>query len=486
MVFIKFLQSLGDDDYLLLNKVTILGNELYQSTLLCVLLLFIYVVVTSIVYGISMKGQEQFHSNDNSALLYYYNITKVDAYYKLCIAELFLGFPMLIDICLDIISMRWIHRSTYIESYHLVERVLVLSALMCPFVYGAMSYIFDFISYDSNARALGYLWSFQNVLAVLGLAVQACKVNIKILNYYTAMSCAIACIIAECLLLPTFNTSISASQRSTNETGSVILSSIGSFGYVVLVFISSLFYYQKGIHNLRNEYVANLIYGHVGTIAIFINLFASIFATGFTRFMVKNIAVGVMTILITALPLRISQYESDFYHTSNSHALNEVAEIKVLKDDNEKEKENNYDLLTQLLPVSIVQDLKINKTVIPKEYESVTLCFCDIVGFTDIAHSVKPGEIVHLLNSLYTIMDYVGTLLPTYKVETVGDSYFIASGLPELDIHHCNHIANFALIVLDLVKLIKSPLNGGSESISLRVGIHEGSVMAAVIGMFFF
>ena len=58
-------------------------------------------------------------------------------------------------------------------------------------------------------------------------------------------------------------------------------------------------------------------------------------------------------------------------------------------------------LLYEILPRSVADGLKEGRRVPGEYYENVTVYFSDIVGFTDIAASLTPQEVIRLLNALY-------------------------------------------------------------------------------------
>ncbi len=145
---------------------------------------------------------------------------------------------------------------------------------------------------------------------------------------------------------------------------------------------------------------------------------------------------------------------------------------------------NNFkSLLHQMLPPTIAEKLSKGEHIVPESYESVTIFFSDIVGFTTISASSSPMEIVDMLNDLYTTFDTILDKHDVYKVETIGDAYMVISGLPKRNgIQHAAHIASMAI---DLAK--ESALfhirHMPGEKLKLRVGLHSGSVVAGVVGV---
>ena len=67
-------------------------------------------------------------------------------------------------------------------------------------------------------------------------------------------------------------------------------------------------------------------------------------------------------------------------------------------------------------------------------------------------------------------------VLSLFQVETIGDAYMVASGLPIRNgTLHAREIASMALALVDAVKNIKGIGHRKEESVELRVGIHTGN-----------
>ncbi|XP_041665123.1 atrial natriuretic peptide receptor 1-like isoform X1 [Cheilinus undulatus] len=148
-----------------------------------------------------------------------------------------------------------------------------------------------------------------------------------------------------------------------------------------------------------------------------------------------------------------------------------------------EEKRKAEALLYQILPHSVAEQLKRGEMVQAEAFDSVTIYFSDIVGFTALSAESTPLQVVTLLNDLYTCFDAIIDHFDVYKVETIGDAYMVVSGLPVRNGKlHGREIARMSLALLNAVKSFKIR-HRANQQLRLRIGIHSGPVCAGVVGL---
>ncbi|CAD5122392.1 DgyrCDS10822 [Dimorphilus gyrociliatus] len=149
-----------------------------------------------------------------------------------------------------------------------------------------------------------------------------------------------------------------------------------------------------------------------------------------------------------------------------------------------EEKKKTEELLHQMLPPSVAEQLKRGKRVEAETFDSVTIYFSDICGFTVLSSQSSPMQIVDLLNDLYTLFDSILENYDVYKVETIGDAYMVVSGLPKRvnNYKHVSEIASMSLRLLSAIKTFKVK-HRPADTIKLRIGLHSGPVVAGVVGL---
>ena len=136
-------------------------------------------------------------------------------------------------------------------------------------------------------------------------------------------------------------------------------------------------------------------------------------------------------------------------------------------------------LLLNILPESVAEELKSQKKVIAQSAREVTILFADIVGFTNLAESRQPHQVIDILNRVFSVFDRLTDTYKLEKIKTIGDAYMVVGGLPNYMQEHATAVAGFALEIMKEVN--KFRFKDGSR-LQLRVGIHTGPVVAGVIG----
>lgn len=143
------------------------------------------------------------------------------------------------------------------------------------------------------------------------------------------------------------------------------------------------------------------------------------------------------------------------------------------------EKQRSEQLLLNILPREIVTRMNGGETIIADRRSDVTILFADLVAFTRLTSRLSAGDLVHLLNSLFSEFDRLALSLGVEKIKTLGDSYMVAGGLPEARADHAHAVADMALAMIATVERMnrESPI-----ALQMRIGIHSGDVVAGVIG----
>lgn len=144
------------------------------------------------------------------------------------------------------------------------------------------------------------------------------------------------------------------------------------------------------------------------------------------------------------------------------------------------EQEQAERLLLNILPKVIAQRLKQLESTIADNFEEVTVLFADIVGFTELSARFPPAQVVELLNRIFSAFDELSDYYGLEKIKTIGDAYMVVGGLPTPRPDHAEATANMAL---DMQQVITKFNNQNNQTLSIRIGINTGPVVAGVIGI---
>lgn len=144
-----------------------------------------------------------------------------------------------------------------------------------------------------------------------------------------------------------------------------------------------------------------------------------------------------------------------------------------------REQERTGVLLRNALPAGIAARLLASDGVIADQFNSTTVLFADIVGFTPLASTMTPGDVVDLLNGIFSRFDTLLLKFGAEKIKTIGDAYMAVVGAPE---PHRDHAGSAADLALAMQQCITQHNASSGRALHLRIGLSSGPVVAGVIG----
>lgn len=135
-------------------------------------------------------------------------------------------------------------------------------------------------------------------------------------------------------------------------------------------------------------------------------------------------------------------------------------------------------LLKNTLPDTIAERLKTSEEMIADEYESASILFADVSGFTPMSAEMSPTELVALLNGIFTDFDEMVERRDLEKIKTIGDAYMVAAGVPVPRADHAQAICDLAL---EMQRHVREKSFSG-RNVMFRIGINSGPLVAGIIG----
>lgn len=144
-----------------------------------------------------------------------------------------------------------------------------------------------------------------------------------------------------------------------------------------------------------------------------------------------------------------------------------------------EERDRSERLLLSILPTPIARRLEQGEELIADYFDSATVLFADIVGFTSLSSRLEPAKVVEILNLLFGEFDAIAEHHQVEKIKTIGDSYMAVGGVPLRQADHVERVANMALEMMPTIEQLGRTMN---LPLSARIGLHTGDVVAGVIG----
>lgn len=175
--------------------------------------------------------------------------------------------------------------------------------------------------------------------------------------------------------------------------------------------------------------------------------------------------------------------------------LQEQEKKKMLETENERlehevaartteiiaEKQKSDELLLNILPEEIAEELKAKGSSDARHYDHVSVIFTDFVGFTKAGERMAPQELVNELDTCFKAFDQIMSKYHIEKIKTIGDAYLAVCGLPEKQDSHAVNTVHAALDIMAYMQERKQQYPG--KTFDIRIGVNSGAVVAGIVGV---
>lgn len=148
------------------------------------------------------------------------------------------------------------------------------------------------------------------------------------------------------------------------------------------------------------------------------------------------------------------------------------------------EKKKSDDLLLNILPEEVAEELKAKGSADAKLISDVTVLFTDFKGFTQMSANMSPQELVGVINECFSTFDHIMQKHGIEKIKTIGDAYMAAGGLPTPNTTHAEDVVKAALEIQHYMREHKiRKEKAGEPYFEIRIGVHTGPVVAGIVGV---
>jgi|TARA_R110000737_G_scaffold193486_2_gene214761 adenylate cyclase len=149
-----------------------------------------------------------------------------------------------------------------------------------------------------------------------------------------------------------------------------------------------------------------------------------------------------------------------------------------------KEKKRSDELLLNILPQEIAEELKEKGHSDAQLVNEVTVLFTDFKGFTSLAEQMSATELVNDLNICFSSFDRIMEKYDIEKIKTIGDAYMAAGGLNSPSENSLKNTVLAAIEIQDFICKRKAEMvYKDLPAFEMRVGVHTGPVVAGIVGV---
>lgn len=146
-------------------------------------------------------------------------------------------------------------------------------------------------------------------------------------------------------------------------------------------------------------------------------------------------------------------------------------------------KNRTENVLDTLMPPCVAEELRarLPDTPLPAhQYRHTMLVQSDLCGFTSLAATKTPAEVVKFMSDLFGAFDVLTDEHEVYKVETIGDAYI--AGMAHQPLTKKYLPANVVWLGLDMVRATADWARNMGVNVTCRVGVHYGECIGGIVG----
>ena len=178
------------------------------------------------------------------------------------------------------------------------------------------------------------------------------------------------------------------------------------------------------------------------------------------------------------------KFQEQFTAELEQQVVERTAEVVEEKAEVEKQKAKSDELLLNILPSEVAEELKEKGYTTAKAFDEVTVLFSDIKGFTNVAEKMTAQQLVKEIDTYFSAFDNIILKYGLEKIKTIGDAYIAAGGLPENNSATAQNVIEAAIAMQQEVEKLKGErVTFNKPYFELRIGIHTGPVVAGVVGI---
>lgn len=136
------------------------------------------------------------------------------------------------------------------------------------------------------------------------------------------------------------------------------------------------------------------------------------------------------------------------------------------------------DIFGKYVPESIAKQVVANKGALEPKQATATILYTDLEGFTTIAESIPPEQVVQMLNEYFPAVIEPLTRYGGVVNQFQGDAMLVTFNVPVEDPEHADNAVKAGLEILEVMK----EASFAGISLRTRIGINTGEVIAGNIG----